>query len=199
MPLLINEDEALKAYVSGITVSDDKNNARQVKVWFGQPDLEVQTQTYPYITIDLVDIVMDAPRAIHGIDELPYLPEGATAPATGHSIITESPIPLVLQYQITTFARHPRHDRTMVVAMMQKFPYQFGGIEVPQDNTYRRAYLNRMLNRDRTEETKRLFSKVFDVSVESEMILSRFLDVQEVLTVNTTITTVEINQDIETP
>lgn len=197
MPWLLNEDEAMKAALAGIKVSDDKNATRDVRVWFGQPDVEITAQTYPYMTIDLIDISMDAPRAIHGIDELPYIPEGFEPAMDGHSFITESPIPIALDYQVTTYTRHPRHDRTVVGAMHMKFPYQFGGIYVSQDNTQRRAFLTRFGNRDRTDEnSKRLFSKVFTVRVESELILTRFLEVQQALAVTTDLTQIVINQDV---
>lgn len=192
----MNEDNALKQYCTGITVADDKNSTRPVRVWFNQPDIEITAQTYPYMTIEMVDIVMDAPRAMGGIMELPYVPEGSTAALTGQAHISEIPIPVILQYQVTTFARHPRHDREILYGMLQRFPWQHGGIEVPEDNTVRRAYLNRTINRDRTEDTKRLFSKAFDISVETELIRSRFLTVQQATSVNTTLTQVTINQDV---
>lgn len=40
MPFILNEDEALKTALTGITVADDANPTRPVGVWFGQPDLE---------------------------------------------------------------------------------------------------------------------------------------------------------------
>ncbi len=52
MPFILNEDKALKAALSGITVSDSGNPTRPVGVWFGQPDPEIRFQSYPYITID---------------------------------------------------------------------------------------------------------------------------------------------------
>lgn len=198
MPFIINEDEALKDYLSGITVSDDKTAVRPVKVWFGQPDLEIRAQSYPYITIDLVDIVMDAPRAIHGISELPYYPEGVPVTSTGHSLVTESPVPLILVYQVSTFARHPRHDRLMISQLLGRLPFQFGGFGIAADNTVRRAYLSGFTNRDGTEDTKRLFSKVFTVSVESEIIPSRLIDVQQATSVNINYS-FTIDQDVTAP
>ena len=34
MPIILNEDAALKAMLTGITVSDSGNSARPVGVWF---------------------------------------------------------------------------------------------------------------------------------------------------------------------
>ena len=56
-PFIIAEDLALKTLLSGITVSDDSNASRPVKAWFGYPDVEVRDQTFPFITIDLIDIM----------------------------------------------------------------------------------------------------------------------------------------------
>ena len=53
---LFAEDKALKSLLQGITVTDVKNNTRPVKVWFGYPDVELRTQDYPYMAIDLYDI-----------------------------------------------------------------------------------------------------------------------------------------------
>ncbi|MEI7999475.1 MAG: hypothetical protein WCH62_08230, partial [Candidatus Omnitrophota bacterium] len=49
MTFILAEDAAIKNYLQGLTVSDEKAPTRPVKVWFGYPDIEVTTQTYPYI------------------------------------------------------------------------------------------------------------------------------------------------------
>jgi hypothetical protein len=194
MTFLLSEDEGFKTYLGGIVVSDEKNATRPVQVWFGQPDLEVRAQSYPYLTIDLVNVSMDRERAIHGVDSLPYKPDGITnwpGPNPTDAVVTESPIPVVLQYQVTSYARHPRHDRGIVAAMLtDKFPFQFGGFDCP-DGTVRRAYLNRLTSRDGTDaDKKRLFSKAFDVNVESEILAHRLLQVSQVTTVVPTYTVV---------
>lgn len=40
MSFLLAEDEALKNLMRGIYVADEKNNAREVGVWFANPDVE---------------------------------------------------------------------------------------------------------------------------------------------------------------
>lgn len=203
MTLLFNEDEALKTFLSGITVSDDKNATRPVQVWFGQPDLEVRAQSYPYLTIDLIDITMDRQRVMHGIDSLPYVPDGITGwpnpvDEPSEAVVTESPVPLALTYQVTSYARHPRHDRAIVVAMLQKFPFQFGAIEVEQDNTVRRAYLNRYATKDSTDsDKKRLFSKAFDIVVEAELLAHKLYILPQVAESNLTLQP-SINIDVPT-
>ena len=39
MPIILNEDKALKTAMQGITVSDSGNAVRPVGVWYGQPDM----------------------------------------------------------------------------------------------------------------------------------------------------------------
>ena len=109
MPIIVNEDKALKLSLAGITVADAGNPTRPVGVWFGQPDAELREQVYPYITIDFIGYSEDPTRAMRGMTQLTYFPEGAN---TSEQYVTEYPIPVNLDYQITTFARQPRHDRT---------------------------------------------------------------------------------------
>ena len=71
MTFLISEDEALRNLLKDMTVTDQKSASengptRKVGVWFGQPDQEVRQQSYPYITIDMIDISEDFARAMRG-------------------------------------------------------------------------------------------------------------------------------------
>lgn len=188
MTLLISEDDALKQKLTGITVSDDKNASRPVGVWFGQPDLEVRAQAYPYLTIDLVDVLEDTSRSSQGIVPLAYVPDGFTADpdmlANGQ-YETEMPIPLILDYQITTYARHPRHDRGIISAFLgSKFPFRRGYIEVDADNTRRPVFMVQYTKRDMTEQGKRLFRNVFLLRVFSELFPSQIAGLEKVSTVN---------------
>ena len=65
-PFVIAEDLALKTYLAGMTVSDEKNMGRPVQVWFGYPDVEIRDQKFPFVTIDLLDIVPANDRQIQG-------------------------------------------------------------------------------------------------------------------------------------
>ena len=53
---LLAEDAAVKARFSGMTVTDDKNAARPVQVFFRYPEGDTE-RTYPFITIEMIDIV----------------------------------------------------------------------------------------------------------------------------------------------
>ena len=66
-PFIVAEDLALKTHLAGLTVSDEKSATRQVKVWFGYPDVEARAQEFPFITIDLIDILPANDRQNSGV------------------------------------------------------------------------------------------------------------------------------------
>lgn len=188
MPFILNEDKALKALLGGITVSDDRNPSRPVGVWFGQPDIEIQQQAYPYITIDLIDVQEAADRAARGtVRASHYLPEGVAAPAPGEVVSWDWPIPYNLDYQITTWARHPRHDRAILQALYRSvLTPKYNGLYIPEDNSVRSIFILGMSKRDTTEQARRLFSNVLTVRVHSEMLLGTATTAKKVATVNVT-------------
>jgi hypothetical protein len=175
MPFILNEDKALKTMLTGVTVSDSGNSARPVGVWFGQPDLEIRAQSYPYMTIDFLGYNEDFARAHRGEIQMPYFPEGAN---TSEQYITEFPIPVYLDYQITTWSRQPRHDRQIMAEMAtgQRIPLRYGLLVVPEDNTVRRLDFLGFAKKDTQDENgKRLFSNAYTVRISAE-ILPRVLD-----------------------
>jgi hypothetical protein len=170
MPFILNEDKALKNSLTGVTVSDSGNPARPVGVWFGQPDLEIRAQSYPYMTIDFLGYNEDFTRAHRGEIQMPYFPEGAD---TSEQYITEFPIPVYLDYQITTWARQPRHDRQIMANMAtgQRIPLRYGYLVVPEDNTVRRLDFLGFAKKDTTDENgKRLFSNAYTVRISAEIL-----------------------------
>lgn len=181
MPYIINEDKALKTLISGITVSDSGNASRPVGVWFGQPDNEIRQQSYPYITIDLVGISEAVDRAHRGYIDLPYTPEGGNP---NEEYATWYPIPVNLDYQITTYARQPRHDRQIINALFAagRLPMRFGLLDIPEDGTVRRVDLMGFVKRDTTEQDKRLFRNIYNVQVSSEFFPAQLVQLYEVLT-----------------
>jgi hypothetical protein len=172
MPIIINEDKALKTLLTGITVSDSGNPERPVGVWFGQPDIEIRNQVFPYITIDFLGYAEDTTRAHRGIIDMPYRPEGFED-SSEDGYITEYPIPVNLDYQITTWARQPRHDRQIMATMLSGhcLPLRFGQLIVPEDNTVRRLDFLGHAKRDTIDgNQKRLFSNVYTVRVSAEVL-----------------------------
>lgn len=174
-PFILAEDRAMKTLLTGLTVSDEKNPNRPVKVWYGYPDVEVREQTYPYILIDLIDISPAVDRQHSG-----YLYDsdnrGTIAPVDNMTYSYEYPVAYDLLYQVSTFSRHPRHDRALAHAMLKKFPSKYGHLAVPNElgteTAYRHMFLEGFAKQDMVESdsgTRRLLRSVFTVRVISEM------------------------------
>lgn len=187
MTFLLEEDEALKLKLSGLTVSDSSNAAREVQVWYGQPDLELAKRTYPYISIELIDIAEANERVMAGKPFLTYLPDGYVAPEDDASQILSAawfPTPYDLDYQVTAWSRHPRHDRELVAKLLSgPLPIRFGALDLPR--SYREVRLD-MLDGPRVADTtdengKRLFRKVFTVRVATELFLTDQLPVLQLI------------------
>jgi hypothetical protein len=192
MPFIINEDEALKTLLQGITVSDAGNSARPVGVYYGQPDKDIRQQVYPYITLDLVGIREDTERAHRGVVNLTYTPEGYIPNLNEDDSINqpiEFPIPVDLIYQVSTWSRQPRHDRQIMAKLFApgRLPFRFGQLPVPQDGTNRRLDMLGFSKRDTTEGGKRLFSNVYNIRISAELFTQQLVDVYQVLDVNTSL------------
>lgn len=196
MTFLLSEDKALRQLLQGLTVTDQKADGedapRQVGVWFGQPDQELRAQVYPYITINMIDVQRDTQREMRGMVNPDYLKPDGIDPETQNYMV-DMPIPVNIDYQITTYARHPRHDRELLAQVLyQKLPMRFGTLEVETgkvdaDNnpitTMRRVDVMDVAKRDVTEQAKRLFVNAITVRVSSEIAQGVFRTVYKVLEV----------------
>lgn len=192
MPFIINEDEALKTLLQGITVSDGGNAARPVAVYYGQPDKDIRQQSYPYITLDLVGVREDTERAHRGWVDLTYTPEGTTPNLNQDGSINQQvnfPIPVDLIYQVSTWSRQPRHDRQIMAKLFAsgRLPFRFGQLPIPQDGTNRRLDMLGFSKRDTTEGGKRLFSNVYNIRISSELFVDQLTAVYQVTDVNTSL------------
>lgn len=175
MTWLLEEDNALKQHLSNptITVADDQRSSRPVEVWFGQPDLELQKRTYPYISLELIDINEAPERVVNGLPMLTYTPSGyAPLPAGQVRYVNMFPTPYDLDYQVTVWSRHPRHDRQILQQLMQgRLPIRFGQLALAETNrVVRLDMLGGPRVADTTDENgKRLFRKVFTLRVATEL------------------------------
>lgn len=176
MSFLLSEDKALREKMQGMVVYDQRATGdevpRQVGVWFGQPDQEIRAQSYPYVTIDMVDVSRDNMREMRGKVSPAYLEsklsEGFDSETQGWQI--DLPIPVNIDYQITTYARQPRHDRMIVAQLLsEKLPMRSGTLEL-DDGTVRRLDVMDISKRDITENQKRLFVNAVTVRVSSEVV-----------------------------
>lgn len=167
---LLAEDEALKTRLSNLTVSDDREVSRSVQVFFRYPENETE-RTYPFITIEMIDLVHARNRQ-HSELELVYFNTtgGASVPPSyewtqmpnaltywpdespdfsnfadknNHPILlTNELVPVDLVYQVSTYARTALHDRQLTALMVKKvFPFRRGSIHIATDNTDRRLEL----------------------------------------------------------
>jgi hypothetical protein len=177
MTFILSEDEALKAHLSGITVIDEKAGGpatpRQVKVWFGTPDVELRDVTFPYLTIDLMDVRLAPERQMSGV--IYDRDRAGTVAGTDNEVYSyEYPMTYDLVYQVSSFARHPRHDRAIISQLMQnKIPSKYGKLGIRNDadteTTYRHMFLDEFLKRDTVEDGRRLLRNIFIVRVVSEL------------------------------
>lgn len=196
MTFLLSEDDALRKKLQGIVVEDQKSlesgTPRQVGVWFGQPDQELRSQNYPYITIDMIAVTRDTAREMRGVVTPAYMqPEEYDENVSKVSL--NMPIPVSIDYQITTYARHPRHDRMIISQLLyEKFPIRFGYLEI-DDNTIRRLDILDVTKRDVTEQAKRLFVNAITVRVSSEVPLGTLQNLYKVVSINIdTLTSLEV-------
>jgi hypothetical protein len=172
MSFILSEDLALKTALSGIVVVDEKNSSRTVGVWFSTPDIESRAQSYPYITIDLIDTNHAKYRQTSGLFK-DNDAQGTVAPIAGKTFIYEVPIAWDLKYQITTYSRHPRHDRAILASLLNNvFPATRGYLAVPNDlgteTSYRHLIVEDLIKRDTIEDGRRLYRNVFTISITSE-------------------------------
>jgi hypothetical protein len=194
MTFLLAEDKALRQLLQGLTVMDQKaeneETPRPVGVWFGQPDQELRSQNYPYITIDMIDVSRDPMREMRGkvspryLEEAAKLQLGLLENEELDDWEIDTPIPVNIDYQITTYSRHPRHDRELLAKVLyEKLPFRFGTLDC-DDNTVRRLDVLDVAKRDITEQAKRLFVNAVTVRVSSEIPQGLFKQLYKVLTVS---------------
>lgn len=192
MSFILSEDLALKAILTGITVTDEKNSARSVGVWFANPDVESRAQSYPYITVELLDFDPAAYRQHSGLFQDNDL-QGTVTPSGANTYTYEIPIAWDLVYQITTYSRHPRHDRAIISYLLNKvFVSKRGYLAVPNDlgteTSYRHLMLEEFVKRDTIEDNRRLYRNVFTVTVSSEGTVASYSQT------STAVSTVNINK-----
>jgi hypothetical protein len=172
MSFILSEDQALKQVLQGITVTDEKNATRSVQVWFAMPDIEVRTQSFPFITVELLDTNWASYRQMSG-EIVDSDLQGTREPHSNQSYVYYTPVAWDLVYQITSYARHPRHDRAIMAYLLNRvFPSKRGALPIYDDlGTHvgsRHMMLEEFIKRDTIEEGRRLYRNVFTVTVTSE-------------------------------
>lgn len=192
---LIAEDEALKTYLSDMKVADSSApvGGRSVPVWFRLPEPEQRQRTYPYVTIELIDMVEAHDRVQVNslkVSSMVYSPpDPIPAEVVGKTIVADRPIPIDLVYQITVVARNARHDTQLRAALWRKFPGKWGALYVPNDETARTMQrLDTVGATDMDDHGKRTFRRMYTVSVASELWPTVIKQIQNLTEINIGIT-----------
>ena len=199
MSFILSEDEALKALLQGFTVSDEKNANRAVQVWYANPDPELRAQSFPYITLELIGMDVARYRMHEGLIVDNDL-QGTIAPVSGMDYVYELPVPWDLTYQVTSYSRHPRHDRAILAHLLNTvFPAHRGFLKVTNDlgteTGYRHLILEEFVKRDIIEDGRRTYRNIFTVTVTSEGQPTSYENVKEATSVEINDTTSNIPPD----
>ena len=193
---ILAEEVALKEHLEGITVPPIGNATKpvKVKVWYRFPTGERQIE-YPFITIDLL-VAEPAFELWHSLhyyraedvyrpDFSPTMPE----PPPGWNRATwvvPNYLPFRLLFQVSHFARSNLHDRYLTsIFMTDVLPVRPFFVRVAADETWRRTEMLGIAsaNTPETSEsgTKRIFRKMYTVSMLAEVPQSRIVDPDDVV------------------
>lgn len=198
---LLAEDAALKMRLASMAVSDDRNTSRPVQVFYRHPEKTTE-KSYPFATIEMFDIKHDtevqhsftdlyyadgegiSPEKQAELTYVDYYPseyneEGLQDLVDGGGFLRmDSFTPVTLTYQVTTYCRSARHDRQLTSLILRRiFPLMGRGwLEIPEDGTLRRLTLLDWRPADILDGEagykKRLFRKVYTVTINAELATS---------------------------
>lgn len=193
---ILAEEAALKRYVSGHSVPNPKapGGSQEVPVWFRWPEGERKI-VYPYVTIDMLSVFPDYSRwqsvwDVGGLTLDFENPDTGQVTRSGMYFPSETPdvqngdtdqaysgdryLGYKILFQVAHHSRNARHDRYLQARFMTDlFPPQQWFIGVDADATWRRCELVDFTPQDLMESaesgTKRIFRKVYTISMEAEI------------------------------
>jgi len=100
------------------------------------------------------------------------------------------PIPVNIDYQITSYSRQPRHDRQILATLLHtKLPFRFATLVTGPNTVYgtnRRLDVLDVSKRDITEQGKRLFVNAITVRISSEIVSTTFNKLYKAQEINVT-------------
>jgi hypothetical protein len=147
----------------------------------------------------MVDISEDFSRAMRGKVKPAYLTnptvigESTAWDNDEHNWEINYPIPVNIDYQITSYSRQPRHDRQILSQLLfTKVPLRFAVLNTGPNTVFgttRRLDVLDISKRDITEQGKRLFVNAMTVRVSSEIAPETYNNLYKVLQINVTGTT----------
>jgi hypothetical protein len=197
---ILAEDDALHRYLENIVVpkKPDEDAGQKVRVWFRFPEGERQI-SYPFITINMIDVapayelwtsefVVDT-EGLYRPSVMPSLP----APNTDMGYSIRPYLAFHITYQVTVHTRSNLHDRYLASLFFTDiFPPRPFWLGVDADNTWRRCELLDFAQQDVPESTesgiKRIFRKMYTISMLSEIPQERLYQSWKVLRVFVAIT-----------
>ena len=204
---LLAEDEAIKVRFSGLTVSDDRDNSRDVQVFFRYPEGETERH-YPFITLELIDVVYARNRQ-HSVSDQYAYKEGDSWAVDNPAVVTYYPsqgpitvptavkylktteyVPVDLLYQVSTFTRSALHDRQLTAKILYTVaPLRYNSIYIPADGTHRRLDMLDWTTADLLDPEagyrKRIFRKIYTLQMTAEIPTSEFVGVKQVTQIKT--------------
>jgi hypothetical protein len=185
---ILSEEEALKSWLTGVKVptrpgSTDYTN---VNVWFRWPEGERQI-SYPYITIDLLSVepnyglwtstYIQDPNGLYQPSVRPDLPP----PPQDQVYNIREYLAMDLVWQIAVYSRSALHDRYLTsIFTTDILPPRPFFITNPADDVARRVDRLAFQTADAMETTesgtKRIFRKLYTISMLTEIPQQRFFD-----------------------
>lgn len=226
---LLAEDEAIKARLTGLTVSDDRKSNRAVKVFFRYPEGETEKE-FPFITIEMVGL--DHARSLQHSEHYLYYshPDNTHPMPTSHPnyigyfpseidevgmaalleeetqgyLRMEAPLPVFLTYQISTYTRSAIHDRQLTSMLLRNvLPFRNNHLLIPADGTVRRMDLLGWQQADLLDAEagmkKRIFRKVYTLRINAEIPREELSNIKQATAVVGTITNVENDTPVFNP
>ncbi len=187
---MLAEEEALKSYLTGITVPDVQGGPDiDVGVWFRWPTSERQIK-YPFITIDAIAAEPEYSlfhsehlQNVHGLYRPSVSPRMPEPPGGWDNMgwQVRNFLPFNLVYQVNVFSRSNLHDRYLrSIFVTDIIPPRPFWIACDADATWRRTEMTGYATQDQSETsesgTKRIFRKVYTISMLAEVPQEKILD-----------------------
>lgn len=180
MTWLLNEDRAIKAKFSDLTVTDANAPAsgRKVLVRYADPEVEFGTLTFPLVLINRMQLVHMPEREHRGNTSVTYWPDGVTNEDDSRWAFADAPradfpVPMDVVYQITVQVRRASHQMELATKMAQQhyLPARFGYLEVPEDGSTRSLFVDAgpEYESGKGPDGKRLLQAHYNVRIPTEI------------------------------
>jgi hypothetical protein len=170
----IEEDNALKQKLSGITVATLNRRDEPVRVWFGNPEKEERSVRYPFITIEGMGETVASEREHRGWVKVPYMylqNTSLTLTAGQGPPMMEYPLPMNLEYVVTTHARNNQHH-AQLISILTGGDYlhpRFAYLTCSAGTMRRIEVLSRVPAIGIDSDAKRIFRMVYRLRVPTEV------------------------------